>query len=295
MARITKTPLLDVLINRLGLEASAIGPGKPANTRKIKRLLTSDKVLQLFSEDTRANQNQLLISLISDTPETIELLLSALSREQKRSVLLLFGRQPPALSTQAAAKYAMLLARSNEPASIRAVLPGILQNSGMKAIGAALASLYQENCLDYGLLLNLIQSLTTEDKHPEPLAATILRSTRQQQNHAMHKHIQVFYSLIFQALPDYQNYWAQCTGLPAEDCPVQTDSLSLQSSLMHLSQQVVEQLCSAQSHEDLVNFTSQHSWRKIQPKASATLKNPDPATGDFIFRAFASLLPQKVA
>ena len=297
VARMTRTPLIFSLARRAGLNLASLNTMSEKAVIKMIRSLSGRRALQLFYLDATTNSSILLSRLMEQHPDILEQLVFSLSKEERRWVMKLFGQPAPELSPPAAENCALLLARLGDKASIASALHQLLSHSGVESGAAALAGLYRGQLLDFGLVSGISSTYSEGHAlgdHGREIVTTCQSLAEHSHNGALAQHLQVFMELMYESLPRYRQYWADCTRLPAQDCPVSDSFPSLNANLGQLTPNTVQSLCHANSDDELTTLAAKLGWRKIQSRSSATLRNPDAATGDFLCRTFSQLQQQSL-
>ncbi len=297
IAKVTRSPLFETLLRRSGLDAQI---QKVDSGEIFTAKLSGARALQLFYIDALTNHGQFFFSLLSQSPQIIEDLLTPLRRDEQILILQQFGQPVPVLTAFTAKNCGALLAHLNDRCLIEPVLDKLLSHSDLETKAATLCGLFNGDKLDFSLLLGLNQTMSP---HPEAnsdsdkccLVSAALRLAQKCHNTELACYLHIFTALIFHALPRYKNYWSECTGLPADACPVHTDAPGLHASLAKLTLRNVLALSEATDSEKLLDLATRLGWRRIQSRSIATLQNPDPAAGDFIYRTFEALLPHRIA
>ncbi len=285
---------MEQIVRRTGLKPCLQNTFPARQCARILERISTERLLQLFAEDAR-HGSQLLLVLLLNKPNLLEQMLRPMGRQQRQWVLELFGENPPTMSEQAATSCALLLTRLRDPRMIAPVLTTLLRYASTSVQAAALHGLFEGGCLNYGQLMTLVNGLApATDEQPaagQDVIVAALKQARECENIRLMNHLHIYVALMYRSLPRYQEYWSQCTGLPMASCPVGGDPDALRANLGLLSQTLVTRLYSALNEDALLSLTAHLGWRKIQPLSAATLRNPGPAIGDFIFRTFSSLLP----
>ena len=297
LSSVTGQPLLTTMIRRSGLNLEQLNQMNLAQQNRLIRSLSGRRALQLFYIDAMTNQCVLLTRLLEGYPHILEQIVTSLSPTERVWVFQMFKQPVPELSAPAAEHAAQLLSHQLDRKNLVKTLTRLLSRSKTESGAAALSGLFQEQKLDFGLISEISHGFQAPD-HLEDFCRDqgrdIVESchwhAQQHNEKELANHIQIYMDLIYQALPQYKDYWASCTRLPPEDCPVNDEFQSLPVSLTRLTPMVVEALCKADREDELVSLASQLGWKKIQSQSSATLRNPDAATGDFIYRVFSAEL-----
>ncbi len=294
IAKLMGISVLEQIVRRTGLKPCLQSTFPSRESARILERISTERVLQLFAEDAR-NGSQLLLVLLLNKPNLLEQLLRPMGRQQRQWVLQLFGENPPHISEQAATSCGLLLTRLQDPRMITPVLTTLLRHASTPVKAAALHGLFEGGRLNFSQLMTLANGLApASEEQPaagQDVIVAALKQAREYENVRLMNHLHIYVALMYRSLPRYQEYWAQCTGLPQSSCPVGGDPDALRAGLGLLSQTLVTRLYSALNEDALLSLTAHLGWRKIQPKSAATLRNPGPAIGDFIFRTFSSLLP----
>ena len=295
VASITRTSLISSLAKRAGLNLAALSTMSEKAVVKMVRTLSGRRALQLFYLDATTNNSVLLSRLMENHPDILEQLVLSLTKDERRWVMKLFGEPAPELSPPAAENCALMLARLGDRTSIAPVLDQLLSHSGMETGAAALTGLFYGHQLDFGLVAGISRKYAQDhdlSDQGQDMVSACHAMAKQGQNVPLATHLQVFMELMYKSLPKYKEYWASCTRLPAHDCPVSDSFPSLEANLSQLTPETVKSLCHATSEDELTTLATNLGWRKIQSRSSATLRNPDAATGDFLCRTFAESQPQ---
>ncbi len=297
LSRMTGQSLIATIVRRSKLDLSQLSSMSPSRQSKLIRAISGRRALQLFFIDATTNHSKVLTSLLEYHPHILDQVVSSLSKRERVWVFQMFQQPAPELSAPASEHAAQLLAHQVDHKNLAPIMSRLISCSTTEAGAAALSGLYHEQKLDFGLLSEISSSFTAPDHLADPCrdqGRDIVESCHwhAQQHHekGLTRHMQIYMDLMYQALPQYRDYWSSCTGLPAESCPINDKFESLFASLSRLTPQTVEELCYSQNEEELIATASRHGWKKIQSQSSATLRNPDAATGDFIFRVFSAEL-----
>ena len=290
-------PLIDTMIKRSGLNLSRLSQLSTAELNKLIRTLSGRRALQLFYIDATTNQSALLSSLLELQPELFEQIIASLSKSERLWVFQTFEQPAPELSAPAAEHAAQAMAHHIERKNLAPIWGRILAHSRTESGAAALSGLYHERKLDFALINEIIQMFSPPehlDDRCRDLGRDIVSSchwhAQQIHDNSLTNHLQIYMDLMYQALPQYGEYWSACTGLPADDCPVSDKFQSLAISLARLTPQTVRALCQSRDEDEFVSIAAHYGWNKIRSQSSATLRNPDAATGDFIYRVFSAEL-----
>ena len=295
VAKVTGSPLLVTLARRSGLDVTNLQHMSPKEINRTIRTLSGRRTLQLFYIDATTNNSQLLAALLEENPDILEQLVQSLSRNERNWVLQLFGEPAPSLTPPAAENCALMLSRLSDRQNIAPILTQLLSQSDTVSEAAALEGLYQGQQLDFGLLEDLSKAFSPQAGQTRDAGRDMISNcywnAQRNQNTPLAKHLQVFMDMMYQSLPQYKEYWSTCTGQPAENCPVSHNYPSFHSNLSRLTLGTVNNLCKTTDETDFINIATNQGWKKIQARSSATLRNPDAATGDFIFRTFEEFKP----
>ena len=294
IARLRSISVLEQMIHSTGLKAALREHLSEEQCERILQKLSSERILQLFSEDARSG-SRLLFSLLLNNTLLLECILNRLHKSEQQWILQLFGERPPALSEEMATEYVLLLTRLNSARIVAPVLITLLRNSDATIKTVVLEGLFAREALNFGMLMTLTRKFASNgNEHAgseQEIIAMMLERARQVGNTELTNHLHIYIALIYRSLPRYQQYWAQCTELPVSSCPVAVDSPTFKANLYQLTQAFVQELYQITDDDDLLSVTAPIGWRNIQARSKATLSNPEPAIGDFIFRTFVSLLP----
>ncbi|MCL6268422.1 hypothetical protein M3P05_00465 [Sansalvadorimonas sp. 2012CJ34-2] len=293
ISSMTGATLMDTMVRRSGLDLDGLSKLTTSELSKLVKTLSGRRALQLLYMDATTNRSALLTSLLELQPDLLEHIISTLSSSERLWVFQMFERPAPELSAPAAEHAAQMMAHHIERKNIAPLFEHLLSHSKTEAGAAALSGLYHKRRLDFSLI-NDISHAFTPPAHLKDycrdqgrdIVSSCHWHAQQVHDDKLTNHLQIYMDLMYQALPQYKSYWAACTDLPAEDCPVGDQFKSLEVSLARLTPQAVNALCQSREEDELVSIAARYGWKKIHSQSSATLRNPDAATGDFIYRVF---------
>ena len=300
ISSMTGASLIDTMVRRSGLNLNRLTQLTTPELNKLVKTLSGRRALQLFYIDAKTNQGTLLTSLLELQPDLLEQVISSLSRSERLWVFQTFNQPAPQLSAPAAEHAAQMMAHYIERKNLAPLIGQLLSQSRTEAGAAALSGLYHERRLDFALLDEVSKTFSPSE-HLEDycrdqgrdVIASCHWHAQQVDDSNLANHLQIYMDLMYQALPQYKDYWSSCTELAPEDCPVGGPYKSLPVHLARLTPEAVTKLSQAREEEELVALAAQFGWKKIKSQSAATLRNPDAATGDFIYRVFNAELAPK--